>query len=59
MIGAGLIVALSTFLTDIVSRQMTAMPTKKMNKEELEKYQKEHKEGFMSWYYNLIDKLAR
>lgn len=59
MIGAGLIVALSTFITDIVSRQMTAMPTKKMNKEELEKYQKEHKEGFMSWYYNLIDKLAK
>ncbi len=59
MIGAGLIVALSTLLTDIVSRQMTAMPTKKMNKEELEKYQKDHKEGFMSWYYNLIDKLAR
>ncbi len=59
MIGAGLIVALSTFLTDIVSRQMTAMPTKKMNKEELEKYQKNHKEGFMSWYYNLIDKLAK
>ena len=59
MIGAGLIVALSTFLTDNVSRLMTAMPTKKMNKDELEKYQKEHKEGFMSWYYNLIDKLAR
>ena len=59
MISAGLIVALSTFLTDIVSRQMTAMPTKKMNKEELENYQKEHKEGFMSWYYSLIDKLAR
>lgn len=59
MIGAGLIVALSTFITDIVSRQMTAMPTKKMSKEEIEKYQKEHKEGFMSWYYGLIDKLAK
>ena len=37
---------------------MTAMPTKKMNKEELEKYQKEHKEGIMSGYYRFIDKLA-
>ena len=58
MIGAGLIVALSTVITDIVSRQMTAMPIRKMNKEELEKYQKNHKEGFMAWYYNMINKLA-
>ena len=59
MIGAGLIVALSTVITDIVSRQMTAMPVRKMNKEELEKYQKNHKEGAMSWYYDLIDKLSK
>ena len=58
MIGAGLIVALSTVITDIVSRQMTAMPIRKMSKEELEKYQKNHKEGFMAWYYNMINKLA-
>ncbi len=59
MIGAGLIVALSTFLTDIVARQMTAMPTKKMDKEELEKYQENHKKGFMSWYYKLIENLSK
>lgn len=58
LISGGIIVALSTFLTDIVSRQMTAMPTKKMNKEDIEKYQKNHKEGAMAWYYKLIDKLA-
>lgn len=52
------VVALSTFLSDKVSRVLSGMPNKKMTKEELEQYQKEHKEGMMSWYYKLIDKLA-
>ena len=55
---AGLVVALSTMLTDSASRVLTGMPTKKMTKEELEQYRENHKKGFMSWYYKLIDKLA-
>ncbi len=58
LFGAGVIVAVSTVLTDMVSRVLTAMPTKKMNKEQLEQYQENHKNGKMAWYYNLIDKLA-
>lgn len=58
LVGAGIIVAISTILTDTVSRLLTAMPTKKMNKAELEQYQENHKNGKMAWYYNLIDKLA-
>ncbi len=58
LIGAGIVVAVSTVLTDTVSRLLTAMPTKKMNKAELEQYQEKHKNGKMAWYYNLIDKLA-
>lgn len=58
LFGAGVIVAVSTVLTDMVSRVLTAMPTKKMNKEQLEQYQEQHKTGKMAWYYNLIDKLA-
>lgn len=52
------IVAASTVLTDAASRALTGMPAKKMTKEELEEYQKNHKEGIMSNYYKLIDKLA-
>ena len=52
------IVAASTVLTDAASRALTGMPAKKMTKEELEEYQKNHKEGVMSGYYKLIDKLA-
>ena len=55
---SAVIVAISTFLTDSAARLLTGMPSKKMTKEELEQYQKEHKEGIMSWYYKLIDKLA-
>ena len=55
---AGIVVAASTVLTDMASRLLSGMPNKKMTKEELEKYQKNHKEGFMSWYYKMIDKLA-
>ena len=58
LLNSGLVVAASTILTDAMSRILTGMPAKKMTKEELDKYQKEHKEGIMSWYYKLIDKLA-
>lgn len=52
------VVVVSTILTDMASRILSGMPSRKMTKEELEKYQKDHKEGAMSWYYKLIDKLA-
>lgn len=52
------VVAASTILTDMASRVLSGMPSKKMTKEELEQYQKDHKEGAMSWYYKMIDKLA-
>ncbi len=55
---SALVVIASTILTDMASRVLSGMPSKKMSKEELEKYQKTHKEGIMSWYYKLIDKLA-
>lgn len=58
LIGAGLVVALSTVITDSVSRLLTAMPTKKMNKKELEEYQEKNKTGKMAWYHNSINKLA-
>ncbi len=58
LLGAGIIVAISTVITDMVSRVLTAMPTKKMSKEQLEQYQNDHKTGKMAWYYNMIDKLA-
>lgn len=51
-------VAASTVLTDMASRVLTGMPFKKMTKEELEQYQKDHKEGVMAGYYKMIDKLA-
>ena len=55
---SALVVVASTILTDMASRVLSGMPSKKMTKEELEKYQKDHKEGAMSWYYKAIDKLA-
>ncbi len=55
---SAIVVAASTILTDMASRILSAMPSKKMTKEELDKYQKDHKEGIMRWYYNAIDKLA-
>lgn len=59
LIGATFIVILSTFLTDKISRLITAMPTKKMNKEEFEQYQHDQKTGAMAWYYNGIDNLSK
>ncbi len=58
LFGAGVIVAVSTVLTDMASRVLTAMPSRKMNKAELEEYQEKHKNGKMAWYYNFIDKFA-
>ena len=58
LLKAGGVVALSTFLTDVASRILSGMPNKKMTKEEIDNYQKEHKEGIMSWYYKGIDKIA-
>ncbi len=55
---AALIVAASTILTDAASRVLTGMPSRKMTKEELENYQKSHKEGILKGYYKFIDKLA-
>ncbi len=52
------VVVASTILTDMASRILSGMPSKKMTKDELEQYQKDHKEGSMAWYYRMIDKLA-
>lgn len=52
------VVVVSTILTDMASRILSGMPLKKMTKEESEKYQKDHKEGTMAWYYKMMDKLA-
>lgn len=50
---------ISTILTDTASRQLTGMPVQRINTpEEYKEYQKNHKEGPMAWYYNMIDKLA-
>ena len=35
-----------------------SMPYRKMDKEELEKYYKEHKEGKLKGYYDMLDKLT-
>jgi len=56
--GAGVIVAISTLLTDTFSRFLTGMPNRKMNKEQLQAYKKHHDEGIMKYYYKAIDKLA-
>ncbi len=55
---SALVVAVSTVLTDMASRVLSGMPYRKMTKDELNQYQKDHKEGAMAWYYKMIDKLA-
>ena len=55
---SALVVAISTVLTDMASRVLSGMPYRKMTKDELSQYQKDHKEGAMAWYYKMIDKLA-
>ena len=58
ILGAGVITAICTILTDSISRTLSGMPYRKMNKEELEKYYKEHKEGKLKGYYDMLDKLT-
>ena len=58
ILGAGVITAACTVLTDSISRTLSGMPFRKMNKEELEKYQKDHKEGALGTYYRALDKLT-
>ena len=58
ILGAGVITAICTMLTDSISRTLSGMPYRKMDKEELEKYYKEHKEGKLKGYYDMLDKLT-
>lgn len=58
ILGAGVITAVCTVLTDSISRTLSGMPYRKMNKEELEKYYNEHKEGKLKGYYDILDKLT-
>ena len=58
ILGAGAITAVGTILTDSISRTLSGMPFRKMSKEELEKYQKDHKEGALGAYYRALDKLT-
>lgn len=55
---SALVVIASTVLTDMASRALSGMPSGTMTKDELEKYQKDRKEGIMSRYYKIIDRLA-
>ncbi len=58
LMSSAIIVAVSTILTDMASRVLSGMPSKKMSKDELKEYESKHKQGVMSGYYNMIDKLA-
>jgi len=58
LIGAGVITAGVTLITDNISRMLSGMPTTRMNKEQLEQYSKNKKEGSLKWYYNALDKLT-
>lgn len=58
LLGVGVITAACTVLTDSVSRVLSGMPFRKMNKEQLEKYNKDKKEGPLKGYYNALDKLT-
>jgi len=58
LLGAGVITALCTVLTDSTSRILSGMPFRKMNKEELEKYNNDKKNGILKGYYNVLDKLT-
>ncbi|MDO5438124.1 MAG: hypothetical protein Q4F80_08010, partial [bacterium] len=58
IMGAGAITAACTVMTDSISRTLSGMPFKKMNKEELEQYNKNKKEGILKGYYNALDKLT-
>ncbi len=58
LLGVGIITAACTFATDGISRILSGMPIKRMDKEELEQYQKRKDEGFLKKYYGAIDKLT-
>ncbi len=58
ILGAGVITAACTVLTDSVSRLLSGMPFRKMNKEELEQYNENKKEGVLKGYYEMLDKLT-
>ncbi len=58
LLGAGLITAVCTVLTDSVSRVLSGMPFRKMDKAQLEQYNNSKKEGPLKNYYNLLDKLT-
>lgn len=58
LLGAGLITAACTVLTDSVSRILSGMPFRKMDKEELQEYNSNKKEGVLKGYYNMLDKLT-
>lgn len=58
LVGASIITAACTVLTDSVSRALSGMPFKRMNKEELEQYSKNKQEGILKGYFELLDKLT-
>lgn len=58
ILGAGIITAACTVLTDSVSRMLSGMPFRKMNKEQLEQQNKDKKEGILKGYYAALDKFT-
>ncbi len=58
IIGAGTITAGVTLITDSVSRFLSGMPSRKMNKEQLDAYNRNKKEGILKGYYDALDKLT-
>ncbi len=58
LLGAGIISVFCTLLTDNISRKLSGMPNKKMNKEQLEQYNNDKKNGVLKGYYNALDKLT-
>ncbi len=58
ILGAGIITGICTILTDSISRVLSGMPFVKMNKEQLEEYNKKQKEGPLKGYYSALDKLT-
>ena len=58
LMAAGIITACCTISTDFVTRVLSGMPFKKMNKKELEQYSRNKKEGILKNYYKFLDKLT-
>jgi len=57
ILNAGIITAICTVITDTFSRVLSGMPSKRMNKEQLENYNKNMKQGPLKGYYKVLDKL--